>query len=95
MDKLTVHFDNQPIYDIVFSESFDDLSQVLADFHLSSRRVCIVSESRVAGFYMEALKDVLRPLAREVVDFVFPEGGGQQKPEHGAKALRQAYIGPF
>lgn len=95
MDKLTVHFDDQPIYDIVFSESFDDLSQVLADFHLSSRRVCIVSESRVAGFYMEALKDVLRPLAREVVDFVFPEGEASKNLNTVQKLYERLILAHF
>ena len=81
---------------LYFQKALMKLSRALADFNLSNRRVCIVSESRVAGFYMEALKEVFRPVAREVIDFVFPEGEASEKHRNtGAKALRKTDIWPI
>ena len=84
MKILTVHAQNNientsvngmyPIYDIVFSKDFSELAESLKPFNLSGRRVCIVSETRVAGFYLDTLKEILSPLAKEVAAFVFPEG---------------------
>ncbi len=74
MRTLTVHDQDKPIYDIVFSEDFSQLSQALAPLSLAGRRVCVVSETRVAGLYMDTMKGLLAPLARDVIDFVFPEG---------------------
>ena len=95
MNILTVHSDDKPIYDIVFSESFDELNRALADFNLSNRRVCIVSESRVAGFYMEALKEVFRPVAREVIDFVFPEGEASKNLNTVQKLYEKLILAHF
>ncbi|HIQ98732.1 MAG TPA: 3-dehydroquinate synthase [Candidatus Scybalocola faecavium] len=74
MKILTVHDQDKPIYDIVFSEDFNQLPKALASLGLSQRRVCIVSETRVAGLYLDTLKSIFTPLARQVIDFVFPEG---------------------
>lgn len=95
MNILTVHSDDKPIYDIVFSESFDELNRALADFNLSNRRVCIVSESRVAGFYMEALKEVFSPVAREVIDFVFPEGEASKNLNTVQKLYEKLILAHF
>ena len=74
MKTLTIRDQSRPIYDIVFSESFDGLANACIPLRLKDRKICIVSESRVAGLYMEEMKALLRPCAREVIDFVFPEG---------------------
>lgn len=74
MKTLTIRDQSGPIYDIVFSESFDGLANACIPLRLKDRKICIVSESRVAGLYMEEMKALLRPCAREVIDFVFPEG---------------------
>ena len=74
MKTLTVCDPNGPIYDIVFSTSFDELVLAAKPLQLCQRKVCIVSESRVAKLYLQELKALFSPVAREVIDFVFPEG---------------------
>lgn len=74
MKTLTIRDQNGPVYDIVFSTGFEELLEAAGPLNLKNRKVCIVSETRVAGLYMKTLKDILAPAAREVIDFVFPEG---------------------
>lgn len=74
MKTLTVHDQDKPVYDIVFSRNFGALEHTLKPLDLSGRRVCIVSETRVAGLYMDTLMSIFQGLAKEVIPFVFPEG---------------------
>lgn len=95
MHTLTVHVDSKPVYDIVFSRDFEALGTALKDFDLASRRVCIVSESRVASFYMEPVAQVLRPLAREVIQFVFPEGEASKNLDTVRKLYERLILAHF
>ena len=63
-----------PIYDIVFTKDFDDLPAVLKPFNIENKRVCIVSETRVASFYLSTLERLFQNTAKEVTSFVFQEG---------------------
>jgi len=83
MKTLTVHSpvncsDNSihmiPIYDIVFSNSFSNLPKKLQTLNIENRRICIVSETRVAAFYLNEVVNIFNTIAKEVTTFVFPEG---------------------
>lgn len=74
MSKMTVHRDNNPIYDIVFRENFEDLVNELKKLNIERRRVCIVTESNVASFYLEDVHKLIEPHCVYCTDFVFPEG---------------------
>ena len=63
--KLIVHENGNPIYPIILTNSFDGLELALRDFHLEDRRVCIVSETRVAVHYEPILRDKFEKLAKE------------------------------
>lgn len=76
--KLIVHENGNPIYPIILTNSFDGLELALRDFHLEDRRVCIVSETRVAVHYEPILRDKFEKLAKETHSFVF-EAGEQSK----------------
>lgn len=73
-DIMTVHKDNQPIYDIYFRENYQDLPMALKEFQVDKRRVCIVSESNVASHYLKEVADLISPICKTVTTFVFPEG---------------------
>lgn len=74
MTEMTVHKDNQPIYDIVFRDSFDDLLNVLEPFAIENRRVCIVTETNVFQYYGDAVTSIIKTKAKECITFIFPEG---------------------
>ena len=73
-ERLTVHRDGAPIYEIVLSEDFDALIQEARALQASRQRLCIVTDSTVAGLYLKELKERLAPCFAAVVPFVFPAG---------------------
>lgn len=72
--RLTVQSDGKPIYDIVMRSDFSDLVKEMEGFALSEHRICIVTDSTVAGFYLEEVKALLSSCCKEVISFVFPAG---------------------
>lgn len=73
-DRLTVNQDNQPIYDIVFKDSFDDLAKELLSLSSKDRKICIVTETKVASLYLQTVEKVVSPVCAKLVTYVFGEG---------------------
>ncbi|MCR5387747.1 MAG: 3-dehydroquinate synthase [Lachnospiraceae bacterium] len=73
---LTVSYENKKAYDIFMDYNYDKLGEML--FELSSekksRKVCIVSDSKVADIYIKKLDLLLKNYFDTVISFVFPEG---------------------
>ena len=61
-------------YDIVFSKSFGELLQELAALGVESRRLCIITDSRVNELYGEEVLGLLQGKCAKAVKFVFPCG---------------------
>ena len=68
--RITLHNDKKSIYDICIESSFDNLPRELGQLDISRRRLCIVSDSAVAGLYLNELEALLTSCAREVISFV-------------------------
>lgn len=73
-DRLTVTNDNQPIYDIVFQDSFTALAKELEELGTANRKICIVTETRVEKLYLEEVQGIVESVAKEVTSFVFEAG---------------------
>lgn len=71
---LTVHQNGKAIYDIVLDTSFDGLKGRVERLQTESRRMCIVTDTTVAGLYLEQVKRILEQCCREVQVFIFPAG---------------------
>ena len=74
MKDLVVHRDNKPIYNIVYSDSFDELPDLLIDLGYSNRKICIVTETNVASLYLDAILLSVKDKFASVTAFTFPEG---------------------
>ncbi|MDO4556369.1 MAG: 3-dehydroquinate synthase, partial [Lachnospiraceae bacterium] len=72
--RLTVKQDDIPIYDIVIRDSFFGLADELVKLSSRERKVCIVTETKVEALYLEEIKNILKPVCRQLVIYVFPEG---------------------
>ena len=72
--RLHVNNNGSFAYDIVIEDSFAGLARELSLCNVSKRRVCIVTESKVSTYYLEEIKEILRPICKEVTEFIFPEG---------------------
>ena len=74
MNDLTVHLNGKPIYDIVYSDTFDKLSDYISSIGSIERKICIVSENNVASLYMDAILLSIQSCCKKAISFVFPEG---------------------
>ena len=50
--QITVHYDNQPIYDITIEKDYSNLDAVIKKQVTAEHKVCIVSDSSVAKHYL-------------------------------------------
>ena len=74
MDRLTVHLNGEPVYDIVMTEDFGGLQEEVGKLGISSGKLCIVTDSTVAELYLEEVEKLLSSCCRRVISFVFPAG---------------------
>lgn len=73
--RITVHRDAKAIYDIVIEESLKKLGQEVANLGIAEgRKLCIVTDTNVAPFYLEQVKLQLEPVCLQVDEFVFQAG---------------------
>lgn len=90
-ERLTVHYNNEPIYDIVISNNFDLLSEELNKLNVSKRKLCIVTETTVGPLYVEEIKNILSSLTNTVEIFTF-EAGESNKNLDVVKSLYEFLI---
>lgn len=81
LDNIRINMDNRPVYDISFNNGFDNLSKVINALNISDRRICIISDSNVEGYHLDAVKSALTPLCSKVYSFSFT-AGEEQKNTH-------------
>lgn len=73
-DRLPILYDRKPCYDIVFTQSFDELWQELAALNGENRRICIVTDSKVDELYGQEVLDLLQEKCLKAAKYAFPNG---------------------
>lgn len=73
-ERLPVLYNKKPCYDIVFTQSFDGLWEELQALECGSRKLCVVTDSRVDELYGEAVLNLLDGKCLKAAKYVFPEG---------------------
>ncbi|MEG0215975.1 MAG: 3-dehydroquinate synthase, partial [Hungatella sp.] len=74
LERITVHRDHLPIYDILLEDSFAQLPKALEDLKIFHRKICIVTDSTVAGYYLEEVQSLLAGTDNHIITFIFPAG---------------------
>lgn len=69
-----VTYNQQFAYDIVFQEDFAGLVKEMKALSLDARKVCIVTDTIVSKFYLDAVKKQIETIASKVVVFEFNAG---------------------
>ena len=72
--RLPVLFNKKPCYDIVFTQSFDELWDELDGLEASEKKLCIVTDSNVNQLYGDAVKVKLEGKCRKVCIYEFQAG---------------------
>ena len=73
-DRLNILYERKPCYDIVFTKNFDKLLEELNAFEIETRKICIISDSKVASLYGEEIMNILNEKCKRNVLFSFPAG---------------------
>ena len=73
-DLITVHMNDEPIYDIVIENSFDRLAESFDKLGVKNRKLCIVTDSNVGPLYADAVKEELAKTGNEVFVYTFKAG---------------------
>lgn len=87
MDRLVVHENKRPIYEIVLKHSFDELGCELEKLDITKRKVCIVTDSHVGPLYGEKVHKILDGLSQKVVNFQFEAG----EPNKNLNTIQDIY----
>ena len=77
-NNLTVHLNDEPIYDIFFAKDFNSLPGLLSRQGIADKRVCIVTESNVAPLYLDEIKNQLEGKCKELISIIFEAGESQK-----------------
>ncbi len=89
--RLPVLFNKKPCYDIVFTQSFDELWDELDGLEASEKKLCIVTDSNVNQLYGEAVKEKLEGKCRKVCIYEF-QAGEENKTLDTVKGIYQYLI---
>jgi 3-dehydroquinate synthase len=73
---IIVNYENKPCYPIEIRRDFTELLPCLQAVipNLESKKVCIVSETNVAPYYLETVTNLIKDHCAKVVSHVFPAG---------------------
>ncbi len=73
-ERLTINYEKKPCYDIIFSDSFEQLPEELEKLNATERKICIITDSHVKGLYGDDLLKLLDGKCKKNVLFSFPAG---------------------
>ena len=73
-ERLTINYEKKPCYDIVFAESFAELTEELSKLNISEKKVCVVTDSHVKGLYGDEVMSLLTGKCKKNVIYSFPAG---------------------
>ena len=73
-ERMTINYEKKPCYDIIFSESFDELKEALDALNIVGRRVCVITDSHVEGLYGHEIMEILDGNCVKNVLYSFPAG---------------------
>ncbi len=90
-NRMTVHMNQEPIYDIVFTESFDSLPDELSRLNIKNRRLMVVSDMNVGTIYTQNIIDLLREHCAEIQSFIF-KAGEENKNLDVVRSLYESLI---
>lgn len=72
--KITVHYHNNPIYDIWIERDYSGLAALLSALDIAEHKLCIVTDSHVEAHYAEEVLKIARETASYAMIFSFPAG---------------------
>lgn len=95
LNRLTVHLDGKPVYDIVMAEDFAALKEEAAKLVNASGKLCIVTDTNVAPLYLDKVAGCLEGCCREITPFIIPAGEAHKNLDTVQKLYEQLILRQF
>lgn len=74
-NRLSVNANGSFAYDITYNNGFDNLADFLKQYNPDGgKKVCVVADSKVASFYLDAILRIVKDYCSKAISYVFPEG---------------------
>ena len=89
--KIEIRTDGRKSYDIILKDSFDDFLKQMEFLEIEHKKICIVTESNVAPFYLKQMYDLISSKAAKTITFSF-EAGEKHKQLKTIEALYEELI---
>lgn len=90
-NKIEIRTDGKKAYDIILRDSFDDFLHYMDFLEIEHKKVCIVTESNVAPFYLKEMYALISSKAAKTITFSF-EAGEKHKQLKTIEALYEELI---
>ena len=74
LKQLMIYENRKPCYPIFLAEDYGQLSASLNTLGIKERKVCIVTDSHVAPYYLESIKTIFTEAAAEVSHYIIEAG---------------------
>lgn len=79
--RINVNYEGGPCYDIVITTGFEGLLPLAKELGISSKKVCIVTETNVASIYLKEITEIFDKASSGVISFVFTAGEASKNLE--------------
>lgn len=89
--RLQIHLDSKPCYEIVFCADFNLLEEELLKFRTEKRKLAIITDSNVEKLYGEEILNIARSVSQKAVLYSF-EAGEESKTLDTVKNVYQFLI---
>ena len=73
-ERIPILYNRKPCYDIVFALSFDELVPELESLEIKTKKICIITDSKVDEIYGDRVLELLQGNCLKAVKYVFPCG---------------------
>jgi 3-dehydroquinate synthase len=73
-NKITVNYENKPCYDILITDSFDQISGVVKELGFENRKIAIVTDTNVEKIYAGEISGALEDVSGKVFVYSIPAG---------------------
>lgn len=94
-DRIRVHMNEVPVYNIVLKKDFFSLSDEVTTLGIKNKKLCIVTDSTVDKLYLEQVAAILSSCCLEVISFSFPAGEANKNLSTVQKLYKELILARF
>jgi 3-dehydroquinate synthase len=71
---ITVNYQNKPCYDILITDSFNELAGRISELGFEKRKIAIITDTNVEKLYAKEISELLKSVSDKVIVYAIPAG---------------------